>query len=60
MIQFLLTDEESTNQLVSSIQKDNLLKQKQFLDHLKDGTISTYGYLIQLFTWVVFLPREIT
>jgi len=43
MIQFLLTDEESTNQLVSSIQKDNLLKQKQFLDHLKDGTISTSG-----------------
>ncbi|XP_025191371.1 E3 ubiquitin-protein ligase LRSAM1-like isoform X2 [Melanaphis sacchari] len=36
MIQFLLTDEESTNQLVSSIQKDNLLKQKQFLNHLKD------------------------
>lgn len=36
MIKFLLIDEESTNQLVSSIQKDNLLKQKQFLDHLKD------------------------
>jgi len=50
MIQFLLTDEESTNQLVSSIQKDNLLKQKQFLDHLKDGTILTSGYLTQLFT----------
>ncbi|XP_022160510.1 E3 ubiquitin-protein ligase LRSAM1-like [Myzus persicae] len=36
LIQFLLTDEETTNQLVSSIQKDNLLKHKQFLNHLKD------------------------
>lgn len=39
LIQFLLTDEETTNQLVSSIQKDNLLKNKQFLNYLKDGTI---------------------
>jgi len=57
MIQFLLTDEESTNQLVSSIQKDNLLKQKQFLNHLKDGTISTSGYLTQLSTIVVCLNK---
>ncbi|XP_025405953.1 E3 ubiquitin-protein ligase LRSAM1-like isoform X2 [Sipha flava] len=33
-IQFLLTDEENTDQLVSSIQKNNLQKQEKFLCHL--------------------------
>lgn len=37
MIQYLLADEETTNQLVSSVQKDNLLKHEKFLQYLKEG-----------------------
>lgn len=35
----MLTDDENTNQLVSSIQKDNLQKHEKLVYHLKDGII---------------------
>lgn len=36
-IQFLITDEETTNQLVSSVQKDHLQKHEKFLLHLQES-----------------------
>uniref|UniRef100_A0A2S2Q1L5 Uncharacterized protein n=1 Tax=Sipha flava TaxID=143950 RepID=A0A2S2Q1L5_9HEMI len=45
-IQFLLTDEENTDQLVSSIQKNNLQKQEKFLCHLIEGIIIIYSNFV--------------
>lgn len=33
----MLNDEEKTNWLVSSVQKENLLKHEKFLNYLKEG-----------------------
>ncbi|VVC45175.1 E3 ubiquitin-protein ligase BOI-like,Zinc finger, RING-type [Cinara cedri] len=41
-IQFLITDEETTNQLVSSIQKENLQKHEQLLHHLIEIENASY------------------
>lgn len=37
MIQYLLDDEKTTSQLISSVQKDNLQKHEKLLNYLKEG-----------------------
>lgn len=39
----MITDEEKTSWLVSSVQKENFLKHEKFLNYLKEGNIIHMG-----------------